>query len=274
MSARDIFQSIRDLEPEALQRIVDRLEYRGRDPAFVKMREAYLDQMGLTPNARVLETGCGTGVVSRALVRRTSFAGAVVGVDFSDVLIQAGRRLAHAENLNDRIEFRVGDSHALDDPDGSYDFVIAHTLVSHVVDPAKVISEAARVVRPKGTIAIFDGDYASLAYGAGDTELNAKMVEAILAGVAANPQVMRQVPTLLRDCGLKVLTFLPGIHAEAGVGAFFLNLAESYVPIVKQKRLVSGEVADCWLGVQREASSKGTFFAACNYYAYLASKPG
>jgi 2-polyprenyl-3-methyl-5-hydroxy-6-metoxy-1,4-benzoquinol methylase len=135
MSTRDIFQSIRDLEPEALQRIVDRLEYRGRDPAFVKMREAYLDQMGLTPNARVLETGCGTGVVSRALARRTGFAGLVVGIDFSDVLIQAGRRLAHEEKLTDRIEFRVGDSHALDDPDGSYDFVIAHTLVSHVVDP-------------------------------------------------------------------------------------------------------------------------------------------
>jgi 2-polyprenyl-3-methyl-5-hydroxy-6-metoxy-1,4-benzoquinol methylase len=231
MSARDIFQSVRDLGPEAIQRIVDRLGYRGRDPTFVRMREAYLDRMGLTPNARVLETGCGTGVVSRALARRTGFAGAVVGIDFSDALIQAARRLAREEKLDDRIKFRVGDSHALDDPDSSYDCVIAHTLLSHVVDPAKVISEAARVVRPKGMIAIFDGDYASLAYGAGDPELNARIVEAILAAVAANPHVMRQVPTLLRDCDLSVLTFLPGIHAEAGEGAFFLNVAESYLPI-------------------------------------------
>jgi SAM-dependent methyltransferase len=229
--------------------------------------------MGLTPRARILDCGCGTGVVSRALAQREGFAGSVVGIDFSDALIRTAQRLAREKGLDDRIEFRVGDSHALDDPDNSYDFVIAHTLVSHVVDPVKVISEAARVLRPNGTIAIFDGDYASLAYGAGDPDLNAAMVDAILAAVAANSRVMRQVPTLLRDCGLRVVTFLPQIHAEAGEGAFFLNIAESYVPIITKMGLVSSEVADRWLDEQREASSKGTFFAACNYYAYVASKP-
>jgi hypothetical protein len=145
--------------------------------------------------------------------------------------------------------------------------------VSQAQSWASISAMRARVLRPNRTIAIFDGDYASLAYGAGDPDLNAAMVDAILAAVAANSRVMRQVPTLLRDCGLRVVTFLPQIHAEAGEGAFFLNIAESYVPIITKMALVSSEVADRWFDEQREASSKGTFFAACNYYAYLASKP-
>lgn len=274
MSTRDIFQSISNLGPDAIQKIVDRLEYRGGDPTFVRMRETYLDRMGLAPNARVLDCGCGTGVVSRALAQRKGFTGAVVGIDFSDALIDAARRLALEEGLDDRIEFRVGDSHALEDPDDSYDFVIVHTLISHVVDPAKVISEASRVVRPNGTIAIFDGDYASLTYGAGNPEFNAKMVNGILAAIVANPHVMRQVPMLLRDCGLEVLAFLPEILAEAGEGVFFSSLVESYVPMAVKAETVSSETADPWLAAQREASSNNTFFGACNYYTYLARKPG
>jgi ubiquinone/menaquinone biosynthesis C-methylase UbiE len=273
MSARDIFQSISDLGPDAIQKIVDRLEYRGSDPTFVRMRETYLHRMRLTPSARILDCGCGTGVVSRALAQREGFAGAVVGIDFSDALIEAARRLAREKGLGDRIEFRVGDAQALEDPDDSYDFVIAHTLISHVADPARVISEASRVVRANGTIAIFDGDYASLAYGAGDAQLNAKMVNGILAAVVANPHVMRQVPMLLRDYGLEVLAFLPELHAEAGEGAFFSNLAESYVPMAVRAGTISSETADHWLATQRDASSKATFFAACNYYTYLARKP-
>ncbi len=274
MSTRDIFQSISDLGSDAIQKIVDRLEYRGGDPTFVRMRETYLGRMGLEPDARVLDLGCGTGVVSRALAQREGFTGAVVGIDFSDALIDAARRLAGEKGLDDRIEFRVGDSHALEDPDDNYDVVIAHTLISHVVDPAAVISEASRVVRPNGTIAVFDGDYASLTFGAGDPELNADMVNGILDAVVANPYVMRQIPMLLRDRGLEVLAFLPEIHAEAGEGAFFSNLAESYVPMAVKAGTVPSDTADHWLAAQRDASSKGTFFGACNYYTYLARKPG
>jgi SAM-dependent methyltransferase len=230
--------------------------------------------MRLTENARVLDCGCGTGVVSRALAQRGGFAGAVVGIDSSEALIEAAQRLACGKGLDDHIEFRVGDSHALEDPDESYDFVIAHTLVSHVADPAKVISEASRVVRPNGTIAVFDGDYASLTYGAGDPELNEQMVNGILAAIVANPYVMRRIPMLLRDSGLEVVAFLPEIHAEAGEGAFFSNLAESYVPMSVKAGTVSSQTADHWLAAQREASRTNTFFAACSYYTYLARRPG
>ena len=273
MSTRDVFQKIGDLGSDAVQTIIDRLEYRGSDPTFVRMRERYLDQMGLGRKARVLDLGCGTGVVSRALAEREGSTLEVVGIDVSQALIGAAQQLAAAKRLDDRIEFRVGDSHALEEPDHSYDFVIAHTLLSHVVDPAAVISEASRVVRPNGIVAVFDGDYASLSYGSGNATMNAKMVNGILAAIVANPNVMRQIPTFLKDIGLKVMGFLPDVHAEAEAGAFFINLAESYVPIAVKAGTLSRDAADRWLAEQRDASLHGTFFGSCNYYTYLAQKP-
>ena len=68
------------------------------------------------------------------------------------------------------------------------------------------------------------------------------------------------------------MDFLPDIHAEAGTGAFLTNLAESYVPIAVKAGTLSSNIADRWLAEQREASINGTFFGACNYYAYLAQK--
>lgn len=272
MSTRDVFQKIGDLSSDAIQRIIDRLEYRGTDPAFVRMRERYLDNMEIGRKARVLDLGCGTGVVSRVLAEREGSTLEVVGIDVSQALISAAQQLAAEKRLGHRIEFRVGDSHALEDPDDSYDFVIAHTLLSHVVDPAAVISEASRVVRPNGIVAVFDGDYASLSYGGGNAALNAEMVKGILAAIVANPNVMRQIPAFLKNIGLKVMGFLPDVHAEAGIGAFFINLAESYVPIAVKVGTLSSDIADHWLAEQRNASLHGTFFGSCNYYTYLAQK--
>lgn len=274
MSKSDIFQSIDDLPPEGLQRVIDRLEFRGADPVFIKMRDAYLSRMDLASCKRILEIGCGTGVVARALAQRSDFKGKIVGIDFSCALVDAARKLAEQEGVSNRVEFRVGNSHSLDETDNSYDAVLAHTLVSHVTDPSAVIADAARVAVPGGTIAVFDGDYASLTFGAGDPVLNTTVTNAILDAIVANPVVLRHLPQMLVASGLELVDFLPGIYAEAGQGNFFISMAESYVPMAVNVELITSETGANWLSKQKAASDGGTFFGACNFHTYLARKPG
>lgn len=268
----DIFQSISDMPAEAIQKIVDRLEFRGKDPAFVQMRERYFDQMDLASCKRVLDLGCGTGVATRSLAKRPEFRGTIVGVDFSKELIEAGKRFASEEGVSGQIEFRVGDSHALADAEGIYDAVLAHTLISHVTDPSSTIADAVRVLAPGGLIAIFDGDYASITFGAGKVELNSQIVNGMLRAVVANPYVMRELPGLLKNHGLEIVRFMPAVLAEAGRGSFFLNMAESYVPIAGNAGFIKPAVGSDWLAHQKSASDNGTFFGACNFYTYLARK--
>ncbi len=271
--AQDIFQLIGSLDAEGVQRIVDRLEYRGKDDTFVAMREEYLRQMELASNANILDLGCGTGVVARALASRENFSGKIVGVDFSAELINAAQQLATEEGITNRVNFRVGDASALEDEDESYDAVILHTLVSHVPDPSAVVSEARRVVRPGSLIAIFDGDYASITYATGDHKTDAEMVDAILDAVVANPYVMRDLPSILKDEGLEIESFTPNILAEAGVGKFFSGMAESYVPMVIRSQTAPEAKANGWLDAYRKSVSTNTSFASCNYYTYLARRP-
>src|SRR5262249_41705149 len=113
LAARDAYRFINDLDASAVEGLIARLEFRGQDPTFTRMRDAYLAQLAWPPGAPILELGCGTGAVLRALARRTGFAGRLVGVDQSPVLIAAALRLAAEEGVDQRIEFQVSDVHHL-----------------------------------------------------------------------------------------------------------------------------------------------------------------
>jgi SAM-dependent methyltransferase len=145
VAARDAMEFINEQDEATLQRFVERLEFRGRDPTFMAYREAYVEKMALAPNAVVLDLGCGTGVVARALAARPGFSGRVIGIEQSPAFVEVARGFAEEEGIGERVEFRVGDVHALDVDDMRVDAVIAHTTISHVTDPLGVLKEAARV---------------------------------------------------------------------------------------------------------------------------------
>ena len=273
MATRDAYCFINDLDASTVEGLIARLEFRGKDPTFTHMRDAYLAQLALPPTAHILELGCGTGVVLRALAQRTGFSGHLVGVDQSHVLIAAARRLAAEEGVDQRIEFRVGDVHHLTVGDSSFDAVIAHTLVSHVADPFMVLKEAARVVRPGGSVAIFDGDFASLTFAHPDLAFARAMDEALIEAVFTNPSLMRDLPRLLQQVGLEIMATTAYVYAEIGTGTFFAGFAEAYAPLVQRAGLLTARQVEDWLLEQRRAVEQHTFFAACNFYVYLTRRP-
>ncbi len=112
-----------------------------------------LQHLDLHNGARVLDFGCGTGWVSRAL----AYMGAdVVGVDVSaNVLDTARSYLARDPLAADlKVEFRTFDSHRLPADDASMDRIVSFDAFHHVLDQAATLAEMARVLKPGG-IAVF-----------------------------------------------------------------------------------------------------------------------
>jgi SAM-dependent methyltransferase len=204
MAARDVYLRVDEWDDSTTRRIIERLEFRGKDPTFRGWLEAYLDKLALKPSARVLVLGCGTGVEVRSISARLDSSGCVIGVDHSRALIEAARRFAAQDGVRHRVEFCVGDVHSLDYPDAGFDAVVAHTLLSHVRDPLAVLKEAARLSKPHGQIAVFDGDYASWTFGYSDPDFAKRMDEALVASIVNNPRVMRTLSRLLPQAGLKL----------------------------------------------------------------------
>ena len=272
LRVRDAMQFVNEQDAATLERFAERLEFRATDPTFVAYRDAYVSLIDLPRTAAILDLGCGTGVVTRALAARDGFAGTVRGVDQSPHFIAAAERLASGDGIADRVEFAVADAHELPFPDASFDAVVAHTLVSHVRDPLTVLAEAARVIRPGGSVAIFDGDYASLTFGCSDRGLGQVVEPALQSMIMSSPRVMRELPRLLPQAGLRLIATQAHVYAEAGSSSFMLNLAETYGPLAASTDLLPAAQVDAWLADQRRSAQDGTFFGACNYYAYVARR--
>ena len=113
-------------------------------PATTPFVEALLDAAGGAPGTRVLDLCCGTGVVSAAAAARGAQP---VGLDFSAAM------LAEARKTHPQLQFDQSDAEALPYPDQSFDAVVANFGVHHLPSPEKAITEAFRVLSPRGRIA-------------------------------------------------------------------------------------------------------------------------
>lgn len=270
--ARDPFGRTDKLDDGMLEALVLRFEARGKHPEFSRMLSEYLDAMAIAPTAKVLDIGCGTGLVARAIARRPGFAGKVTGVDLSSYLVAAAKRLGAADGVGDHLDFRTGDVRQLDFPDGSFDALVAHTLLSHVDDPVSVLKEAARVVKPEGAIGIFDGDYASLTFAHANPDKGKAYDEALIGALVTNPRVMRQMPRLLREAGLRLLACSSYVIAEAGAANFWSSAIEAYRKLLPKSGVMSEEEANSWAADLRADSEALIFFGSSNYYAYVARR--
>ena len=122
-------------DPVALLRAESRL----RNPwVSSHLRERHGSQ------SRLLDIGCGAGFLSNALAREGYD---VVGLDASE----ASLAVARCHDETNSVRYDAGDALALPYPVDSFDAVSAMDFLEHVEDPAAVVAEAARVLRPGGT---------------------------------------------------------------------------------------------------------------------------
>ena len=104
--------------------------------------------LGLARLGAVLDVASGDCALAELVAPR---ARSVTCLDVSDTVLAAGRRrLAHLPHVS----FRRGDMHALPFADGSFDHVMLLSCLCYADDPARVASEAARVLRPGGSVAV------------------------------------------------------------------------------------------------------------------------
>jgi SAM-dependent methyltransferase len=178
-----------------------------------------------------------------------------------------------ATGLSDNVTYKVGDAHHTPYGDGEFDIVTLHTLVSHVDDPPQVLRETRRLVRVGGTVAVFDGDYASLTFAYPDHALAKTVEEKLIELIVANPRVMRDMPRLLRQAELDLVETDGALYAEIGSSSFWVSAADSYGVLLARSGLLPDEVVDEWRAFQARSASDNTFFGASNYYIYVTRRP-
>ncbi len=110
---------------------------------------------GMQDGDHVVDAGCGVGGPACALLRAFPRA-TLVGVTLSSVQAQMAEELARRHGVADRARFVVGDYHALPMQTGQCDRVFFFECTGYSPDPAALYCEAARVLRPGGTVYVKD----------------------------------------------------------------------------------------------------------------------
>jgi SAM-dependent methyltransferase len=116
----------------------------------------FIDWLGLPERKHWIDVGCGTGALTREILKRAAPAG-VVGVDPSEGFLGYAR--AHTDDV--RATFRQDDAPALSFADNEFDVVVSGLVLNFVPRPEQALAEMRRVLRPGGTAAVYVWDYAS-----------------------------------------------------------------------------------------------------------------
>ncbi|MGY4827331.1 class I SAM-dependent methyltransferase [Sphaerotilaceae bacterium SBD11-9] len=125
--------------------------------ALVPLTERMLSGAGVLPGARVLELGCGSGDVTELIARRVGPAGEVIALDRDPSQVAAASDRSHSAGHRN-VGFVVSEVVSFQ-PTGLFDAIVGRYFLMYVPDPEAVLAQAARWLRPGGSLGFLEMDF-------------------------------------------------------------------------------------------------------------------
>lgn len=140
-----------DIQRLSLEQLapIDEFHIRGR-AATLELAQA----AGLRSTMRVLDIGSGIGGTARCLAKE--FGCRVTGIDLTDEYCRVAAMLTAKVGLDGLVDYRQGDATNLPFADNEFDVVWTEHVAMNIPDKRRFYSEMHRVLKPGGTLAIYD----------------------------------------------------------------------------------------------------------------------
>jgi len=110
---------------------------------------AWIDELALTPDARILEIGCGAGFMSIELARKGFH---VQATDSNEAMVNLARENVAKAGISELISLEACDVCGMVFQDNFFDLVIAIGVIPWLAQPELALQEMARVTKPEGSV--------------------------------------------------------------------------------------------------------------------------
>lgn len=247
------------------QRFVRYLQRRDDSQTTTFRRQLSYDLLSVHPGQHLLDVGCGLGDDVRALASLVGPSGNVVGLDNSERLLEAARN--HMENASLPVTFIYGDMHDLPFDASTFDGVRCERVLIHSADPDRVVREMLRVARPGAHIVITEPDLDSLVFHASQQAIVRKLTHWHSDRVR-NGTVGRQLPEILRSCGLKDVRVFPTVAQTS----LLSNYPRTLVAQAQEAGIVTPSEASDILDEWQQRADQGHYFEYGVFFTVVGRK--
>jgi ubiquinone/menaquinone biosynthesis C-methylase UbiE len=264
----DVWARVAELDEATQENLAEVLETRGADARQRSMRAGFLADIPFPSDARVLEVGCGTGVLTRVLARREG-VGRVIGTDLAPSLVS---RATVASSGVENLSFQVADARDLPFDDESFDAVVMDSVLVHVPGPERAVTEVSRVLRPTGVCAAFEGDYATTTVALGDNDPLQRCADAMMASSVNDRWLVRRLPAMLRDHGFVVESFRSHGFVDIAGDGYMTSVIDRGVSLMLAAGDIGEELGAALRTEARRRAVTGSFFGHIAYASVVARK--
>ncbi len=265
----DPYATIAKQDAQVQEMLANAMDVRGGEERQVAMMAEYLRRLELPREARLLDVGCGTGVMTRHLADLLQVR-EVVGIDPSPVLLERARA-NHAQRKD--LRFEQGDGRELPYEDAAFDAVVFHTVLCHVPGCEDALAEAQRVLKPGGWMAVFDGDYATTTVAAADHDPLEACAKAAIAGLVHDHWLVRRLPSLLMSAGLEVVGSESHGYVQMEADGYMRSIVNRGADLLVAQGAIGEALAEALKVECDRRAAVGRFFGHIAYGSVIARRP-
>jgi SAM-dependent methyltransferase len=200
----------------------------------------------LRPGQHVLDVGCGVGAIALDLAA-TAQPARVVGIDPDEAQITLARTSA-VQRAIANVTFEVGSAHEIPFPDCSFDVVYANAVVFYLREPARVLAEMRRVLRPGGLAAVSDDNLSTIVFSPDlpQLPLAASLFERAVAHEGGNPRYSQHLRGLMLDAGFartEGFAHAPEVYGNAEATRRFAGMV---IGLLRSPTIATAAIDEGW----------------------------